>query len=608
MAIPRSVNKSLANEQAFTQRSPSPSMNAVLPAVSSTDSAAQAARLEVEQVHLLYTRSTAAALSTLVLGVVLLVLLLWSVVPHVRLLTWACGMAAVALTRWALVGHYHSRAKEPEELRYWRILAFVSTAVTGWGWGLAGFFLFPEHSLPHQVFLVTFLGGVSLVSIANLAAIRSLFFLFFFFLMAPTVLRLVLTGETIPMTISLLFVSFSGCLVLIANYMYASLVESLRLRFANLDLVQSLSAAKEQAEHARRQLAASHAALRKNEERFRSLVEHAADVVAILNADGTIRYISPSVEQWLGYSPEELVGQPLALLLHTVDQEKLKTNITSLLQGSGGERTFESQWRQKGGTWRSVESVGRNLFDDNAVAGITLSSRDVTERKEVERLKDELVSTVSHELRTPLTSLRGFTELMLARDFPVDQQRRFLTIMKDEATRLTDLINDFLDLQRLESGRQRYVFADVALLPLLQEAVAPFVNGTEKHTLHLAVPDSLPTVRVDSGRIRQVLTNLLSNAIKFSPDGGTITVSAQNTEESVVVRVTDDGIGIPAEALPQLFDKFFRVDNTETRKISGTGLGLALVKQIVEAHGGQVRVESALGKGSTFSFSLPIGA
>lgn len=148
----------------------------------------------------------------------------------------------------------------------------------------------------------------------------------------------------------------------------------------------------------------------------------------------------------------------------------------------------------------------------------------------------------------------------------------------------------------------------MALLPLLQEAVAPFVNGTEKHTLHLAVPDSLPTVRVNSGRIRQVLTNLLSNAIKFSPNGGTITVSAQNTEESVVVRVTDDGIGIPAEALPQLFAKFFRVDNTATRKISGTGLGLALVKQIVEAHGGQVRVESAPGKGSTFSFSLPIGA
>ena len=608
MAIPWSVNKSLTSQQEFAQRSPTPTVNAAPLTVPSTDSAVQANRLEAEQVHLLYTRSTAAALITLVLGAVLLVLLLWSVVSHVRLLTWACFMATVALTRWALVCHYRRSARGPEELRYWRTLVFVSVAVTGCGWGLAGFFLFPAHSLPHQVFLVTFLGGVSIVSTANLAAIRSLFFLFFFFLMAPTALRLALSGETIPMTISLLCFSFSGCLVLVANYMHASLVESLRLRFANLDLVQSLSAAKEQAEQARLQLAASHAALRKNEERFRSLIEHAADVVTILNADGTIRYISPLIEPWLGYSSEELVGQPFTILLHPTDQERVTANILSCVQESGGERTFESQWYQKGGGWRSVESVIRNLFDDNAVAGITLSSRDVTERKEIERLKDELVSTVSHELRTPLTSLRGFTELMLTRDFPVDQQHRFLTIMNDEATRLTDLINDFLDLQRIESGRETYFFAHVALLPLLQEAIAPFVNGTEKHTLHLDVPDSLPPVRVDSGRIRQVLTNLLSNAIKFSPDGGTIIVSARNTRESVVVRVTDDGIGIPAEAIPQLFDKFFRVDNTETRKISGTGLGLALVKQIIEAHGGQVRVESASGKGSTFSFSLPSGA
>jgi PAS domain S-box-containing protein len=369
-----------------------------------------------------------------------------------------------------------------------------------------------------------------------------------------------------------------------------------------------LSAANEQAERARLQLSASHAALRKNEERFRSLVEHAADVVTILNADGTIRYISPSIEQWLGYSSDELIGQPLALLLHPTDQEKLRINIHSLLQGSGGERTFESQWRQKNGAWRSVESVVRNLFDDNAVAGITLSSRDVTERKEVERLKDELVSTVSHELRTPLTSLKGFTELMLTRDFPLDQQRRFLTIINDEAARLTDLINDFLDLQRIESGRQTYIFADVDLPPLLQEAIAPFVNVAEKHRFHLAVPNSLPSVRVDSGRIRQVLANLLSNAIKFSPDGGMITLGADNRGDYVEVHVTDNGIGIPTEAIPRLFDKFFRVDNSETRQIRGTGLGLALVKQIIEAHRGQVRVESAPGKGSTFSFSLPIGA
>ena len=180
MAIPRSVNKSLTSEQEFAQRSPTPTVNTALLTVPSTDSTVQTDRLEAEQVHLLYTRSAAAALITLVLGAVLLVLLLWSVVSHVRLLAWACFMATVALARWTLVYYYRRSTKGPEELRYWRTLVFVSVAVTGCGWGLAGFFLFPAHSLPHQVFLVMFLGGVSLVSIANLAAIRSLFFLFFF--------------------------------------------------------------------------------------------------------------------------------------------------------------------------------------------------------------------------------------------------------------------------------------------------------------------------------------------------------------------------------------------------------------------------------------------
>jgi len=331
-------------------------------------------------------------------------------------------------------------------------------------------------------------------------------------------------------------------------------------------------------------------------------------VLTILNVDGTIRYISPSVEHWLGYTAHELTGQPFTALLHPTDQEQVAGFMTAVVQESEDVRVFESQWQRKDGTWRMVDSVLRNLLDDSAVAGLTLSSRDVTARKEVERLKDELVSTVSHELRTPLTSLRGFTELMLTREFSVDQQRRFLTIMNDEAARLTDLINDFLDLQRIESGQQTYTFTDTAVLPLLQEAIAPFVSVAEKHRFHIAAPNALPTVRMDSNRIRQVLTNLLSNAIKFSPNGGTVTLSAHNTENFVEVRITDDGIGIPSEAIPQLFDKFFRVNSSETRQIRGTGLGLALVKQIVEAHRGQVWVESESGKGSTFSFSLPVSA
>jgi PAS domain S-box-containing protein len=401
---------------------------------------------------------------------------------------------------------------------------------------------------------------------------------------------------------------FSGCLVLIANYMHAAIIESLRLRLANLDLVHNLSVAKEQAEEVSRQLAASNVALSISEERFRSLIEHASDVTTILNADGTIRYTSPSIQRVLGYAPETLVGQVFSTLLHPADKGKMKATLSSLMQEPGGTRAIESRWRAQEGSWRIIESIGQNLLADTTVAGLILNSRDVTERKEVERLKDDLVSTVSHELRTPLASLRGFAELMLTRKFPPSQQQQFLTIIQKESIRLSNLISDFLDLQRIESGHQNYRLETVDLLSLLNEALVLFSSDNKNHTFQIHAPSSLISVHADADRIYQVLANLLSNAVKFSPNGGTIRIEAQQQDEFVVVKVTDEGIGISAEIVPQLFHKFFRVDNAATRKIGGTGLGLALVKQIVEAHGGQVWVESTLGKGSTFSFSLPVAS
>lgn len=227
-------------------------------------------------------------------------------------------------------------------------------------------------------------------------------------------------------------------------------------------------------------------------------------------------------------------------------------------------------------------------------------------RRQIERLKDELVATVSHELRTPLTSLRGFTELMLKRTFSPDKQKEFLSVIHKEATRLTELINDFLDLQRIESGKQTYHFEELALEPLFREIVAVFMNNTDRHTFQLEISEPLAKVHADGARIRQVLANLLSNALKFSPQGGRIRIGAHQGQGNVTIWVADEGIGIPSEAMPKLFSKFFRVDNRETRTIGGTGLGLALVKDTIEAHGGQVWVESVPGHGSTFSFTLPL--
>jgi signal transduction histidine kinase len=225
--------------------------------------------------------------------------------------------------------------------------------------------------------------------------------------------------------------------------------------------------------------------------------------------------------------------------------------------------------------------------------------------RQSEQLKSELIMTISHELRTPLTSLRGFSELMLTRDFSPQERHEFLSIIHKETLRLTTLIDNFLDLQRIEAGRQTYTFTHLALQPLLQDAVNVF-TGQGAHAFQLDVPDTLPLVRADSNRLRQVLANLLSNAVKFSPHGGDILISARQEGAFVVVSVTDHGIGIAKDEIEKLFTKFYRADNRETRDIGGTGLGLALVKEIIEAHQGRIWVESEQGLGSSVFFTLAI--
>lgn len=233
-------------------------------------------------------------------------------------------------------------------------------------------------------------------------------------------------------------------------------------------------------------------------------------------------------------------------------------------------------------------------------------TREVEERRRAERMKNELVAAVSHELRTPLTSLLGFAELMLDEEFERTQQREFLTIMRNESLRLSELINDFLDLQKIEAGRMEYRFQPLDIRTVLRDAASLFGNGRAKHRFVLHLPPQLPAVQADPKRIQQVVANLCSNAIKFSPDGGQITLRAEQERGVVEVSVSDEGIGMAPEVLPKLFQKFYRVDNGDTRNIGGTGLGLALIKEIVTAHQGRVNVESQLGKGSTFYFTLPV--
>jgi signal transduction histidine kinase/CheY-like chemotaxis protein len=239
--------------------------------------------------------------------------------------------------------------------------------------------------------------------------------------------------------------------------------------------------------------------------------------------------------------------------------------------------------------------------------GVGIALRDVTTERDLARTKDELVSVVSHELRTPLASVVGFAELLLARPAMAEAQRQqYLGVMVEEGRRLTALINDFLHIQRLESGQQTINPRSTAVRPVLEQAVIAAGEDSERPVL-IDIADTLPPVRADADRLRQVLGNLIGNARKYSPRGGLIRLEAGLLDGQVCISVQDQGLGLPAAALPRLFEKFYRIDNSDRREIAGTGLGLAISRRIVEGHGGRIWAESAgLGAGARFSFTLPI--
>jgi len=344
--------------------------------------------------------------------------------------------------------------------------------------------------------------------------------------------------------------------------------------------------------------------LRNAHARLRTLIDNSPLAVVEWDSRHHVQRWSAQAERIFGWQAQEVLGKHPREWRFFPDENLVSQDLEQFQNESCS--VVRHQNFRKDGTIIDVEWYNSALRDESGIIVSLLSlAQDITERQQAERLKDELVSTVSHELRTPLTSLRGFAELMLTREFSPEKQRQFLTVIHQESSRLTDLINDFLDLQRMESGKQIYNFTTISLEPLIRDALSVFTSMPGKHAFTLDFTDELPLVHVDAVRLRQVLTNLLSNAVKYSPQGGVISVGSRTDRAFITVWVTDQGIGIPPEVQPQLFSKFFRVNNQDTRSIGGTGLGLALVKEIIEAHNGQVWVKSVLGQGSTFFFSLP---
>jgi signal transduction histidine kinase len=252
-----------------------------------------------------------------------------------------------------------------------------------------------------------------------------------------------------------------------------------------------------------------------------------------------------------------------------------------------------------------LERAFNEMAERLARARVELETQNA-QLRESERLKTELVNTVSHELRTPLASVLGFTSILLTREFGSETRRHYLGIIDAQARRLSELIDDFLDVRRIEEGRFELADELLDMSSLLREEAQLYRAQSGNHRVEVDVPADPLRVRGDPDRLRQVIGNLLSNAIKYSPDGGTVGLSAERNGESVRIRVSDEGVGIPERQQSRIFTKFFRGDMAASG-ISGTGLGLAVSRDIVESHGGRIGFTSAEGKGTTFWLELPGG-
>jgi PAS domain S-box-containing protein len=337
---------------------------------------------------------------------------------------------------------------------------------------------------------------------------------------------------------------------------------------------------------------------------------------------GTLAFLKvndAAIERY-GYSREEFLAMTITQIRPPQDVPKF-LELMAIPQPHF-DRTGPWRLLMKDGSTNQVLITSHTTTFDDHEARFVLAE-DLTENQQLElelhqsqaraeanaelsKAKDEMVSMVSHEMRTPLASIVGFTELLVTRKVTPEQRSDYLGIMLQEGRRLTALINDFLDLRRIEGGHVTMRFAPADIKALIKRSVALIADPTGA-PIQIRVPEDMPLVRIDGDSIFRVVSNLLSNAHKYSPHGGAIVVGAGVVADMVEVYVQDEGLGIPADALSHVFRRFFRVDNPDRSGIKGTGLGLSICKNIVEAHGGTISVRSdGLGKGSRFAFTVPL--
>lgn len=340
-------------------------------------------------------------------------------------------------------------------------------------------------------------------------------------------------------------------------------------------------------------------ALSQEKEQFASILSGMADGVITFNRDGTILITNPPADRFLHnwyYEQEE----------SNTDTAAVPSKVMELFQQAvNTEKEQVGEISIQGRFWVMIVSP---LYDNKYIRGAVAVIRDMTEERQLDKLRQDFIANVSHELRTPISMMQGYSEAIVDDIAGTDDEKKEMArVIYDESLRMGRLVNELLDLARMEAGHIQLTIEEVEVQSYFQKVIRKF-QGLAKEKgiiLEQELEGTESWFKFDPDRLDQVLTNLIDNAIRHTPEKGFVKVSERMDERGLIIEVKDSGSGIPEEDLPFVFERFYKADKARTRGRSGTGLGLAIAKNIVNAHKGQITVQSKLGQGTTFSILIP---
>jgi PAS domain S-box-containing protein len=562
-----------------------------------------------DRVAQLYRQMPIAIGATFIAGAIATFELQGRWLKELVLIWWAIVVTFTAAASLLLYAYHRSTDKvtgAPQWLRWLGIAALGNGA----SWGLAGGVFFRSLSDEQQVFLAFLFAGMASVGIPVYAASWPIFALYAAGILGPFFYVLLTFGNRLFVEIALLVPLFYAINVAIAYRLTQVFHSGYRLRHAYGRLTQDHRLLNQRLEHQLVELEEARRQVEASGRKLALFAERAPIAVLELEPDGTVVEVNHAAEILFGYAAAELVGGPVKKLVLPKfhgDFDRTWDELVTTRESVAGLKIRNP--RRDGAELICEWTVTPLVNFQREVIAVIAQGQDITAQLEAERMKKEFTSTLSHELRTPLTSIIGSLQLINSGVMgEVDKEVAELTqVAERNGQRLLDLINDLLDIEKIESGKLALVPEVIVLDELVRESMLLNKGFGERFQVRFEAREGMPASRVhaDRKRLLQVMTNLLSNAAKFSPEGGVVEISGADVGPNVRVSVHDRGSGIPEAFRHRIFGRFTQADSTATRQKGGTGLGLAICKRLIELMHGRIGFDDRPGGGTTFWFELP---